>query len=297
MIVTVSELVTYMDISLSLRQQDAAEIVLAGLQSELETYLRRPIEVTEFVEEYKVPADHLASPMSSFFYQRNLESSFYTYSGNANQNAMNYALPPETIYLKNSPVTKVKSVAINNEWTTPTYLGESVRKEGTITSASYASGKITYTSAGHSLTVGLYLTVKGLSPDGYNVQRRKITAVTSNTFSIDSTTNPGAFVSLPEPGTYIATGDNYIVRRYGIDVFNIVSGDTVTVTYEAGLDGDSIPFFKLLILRAATREMQNMHDDVVGIKDLETRNVAPLETGFTEKELMSVKKYRRNRVS
>ena len=71
MLVSVQELVTYMDISFSLRQQDAAELVLAGLQSELETYLRRPIEVTEFTEEYKIPADHLASPMSSFFYQRN----------------------------------------------------------------------------------------------------------------------------------------------------------------------------------------------------------------------------------
>ena len=52
-----------------------------------------------------------------------------------------------------------------------------------------------------------------------------------------------------------------------------------------------------LILRAATREMQNMHDDVVGIKDLEPRNVAPMETGFTERELLSVKKYRRVRVA
>jgi hypothetical protein len=42
--------------------------------------------------------------------------------------------------------------------------------------------------------------------------------------------------------------------------------------------------------------MQNMHDDVVGVKDLNTRNVAPLETGFTERELMSVKRYRRRRV-
>jgi hypothetical protein len=69
MLVTTQDLVTYMDISLSLRQQDAADIVLSGLQSELESYLRRPIEVTEFTEEYIVPADYLASPMSSFFYQ------------------------------------------------------------------------------------------------------------------------------------------------------------------------------------------------------------------------------------
>ena len=52
-----------------------------------------------------------------------------------------------------------------------------------------------------------------------------------------------------------------------------------------------------MILRAATREMQNMHDDVVGIKDLESRNVAPMETGFLEKELLAVKKYRRVRAA
>ena len=69
------------------------------------------------------------------------------------------------------------------------------------------------------------------------------------------------------------------------------------VDYEAGLAGENIKMFKLMILRAATREMQNMHDDVVGIKDLETRNVAPLETGFLEKELLAVKRWRRNRIA
>ena len=55
--------------------------------------------------------------------------------------------------------------------------------------------------------------------------------------------------------------------------------------------------FKLMILRAATREMQNMHDDVVGVKDLNPRGVAVAETGFLEKELMMVKRYRRNRIA
>jgi hypothetical protein len=39
-----------------------------------------------------------------------------------------------------------------------------------------------------------------------------------------------------------------------------------------------------------------MHDDVVGIKDLNSRNVAPLETGFLEKELNAMKTYRRRRI-
>jgi hypothetical protein len=70
----------------------------------------------------------------------------------------------------------------------------------------------------------------------------------------------------------------------------------VEITYEAGLDGDSIPIFKLLILRAAAREMQNMYDDVVGVKDLNTRNVGPLITGFLDTELASVRKHKRSRI-
>ena len=63
------------------------------------------------------------------------------------------------------------------------------------------------------------------------------------------------------------------------------------------MNGNEVAIFKLLILRAATREMQNMHDDVVGIKDLDTRNVGPLETGFTDRELMSIKSFKRVRVA
>ena len=40
-----------------------------------------------------------------------------------------------------------------------------------------------------------------------------------------------------------------------------------------------------------------MHDDVVGVKDLNTRNVAPLQTGFMDSELMTVKRYRRVRAA
>ena len=73
--------------------------------------------------------------------------------------------------------------------------------------------------------------------------------------------------------------------------------DTVEITYEGGLDGGQIHVFKLMILRAATREMQNMHDDVVGIKDLNPRGVAPVETGFLEKELLAIRRWRRRRIA
>lgn len=295
MLVSVSDLVTYMDISFSLRQQDAAEMVLAGLQSELESFLRRPIEVQEFTEDYIVPGTHRATPMSAFFYRTSLESSFYTATGNSSPSAINYALPPETIYLRNSPVSRVISVQMSNESTLPTYLGEANRRVATISGITKSGTELTVTATNHKFTVGQSVVITGVTPDAYNVVNKKITQVTANSFKVE--VGSASFPTYTSGGTATATGMNYIVRRYGIDVYGILADDKITVTYEAGLDGDAIPAFKLLILRAATREMQNMHDDVVGVKDLNSRNVAPIETGFTEKELMSVKKYKRARVA
>ena len=214
MIVQVSDLVTYMDISFSLRQQDAAETVLAGLQSELESFLRRPVEVQEFEEVHILDSMHSGVPTSSFLtVERPYNDSFET--GNPVM-SNTYLEPPETVYLRNSPVVSVDEVRLK-----PIYGSERV------------------------LTVEI----------------------------------------------------DYVVRRFGIDYFYGQPNDTLTITYTAGLDGANIPVFKSLILRAATREMQNMHDDVVGVKDLNTRNVAPLETGFTDRELAAVRKYRRVRVA
>jgi hypothetical protein len=184
MLVSVQDLVTYMDISLSMRQKDAAEMVLEGLQSELEAYLRRPVG-------------------DSFSTTSPVENTIYTE-------------PPQTIYMRNSPIVSVIEVRVK-----PQFGQERVLVEES----------------------------------------------------------------------------DYVVRRYGIDYFFGFSNDVVTVNYTAGLDGENIKMFKLMILRAATREMQNMHDDVVGVKDLNTRNVAPLETGFSDRELASVRKYRRVRVA
>jgi hypothetical protein len=207
-LVTVSELQKYMDIRFSSRQEEAAEYVLEGLQSELESYLRRPVEVNSFVETYVMDNNHVGVPMSSFL---------YNYDDVGTHELMNVAQPPITVYLDNSPVTLVNSVKI----------------------------------------------VHPNSPTEYTQ----------------------------------VEGRDYVVRKYGIDLYTAFANDKVIVDYEAGLAGENIKMFKLMILRAATREMQNMHDDVVGVKDLETRNVAPLETGFLEKELLAVKRWRRNRIA
>ena len=208
MLVTVADLIKYMDIRFSNRQEEAAEFVLEGLQSELEGYLRRPVEPTEFTETYIMDSNFVGVPTSSFFYNESLDTTL---------NTSTYLMPPNTVYLRNSPVVSVESLYIRQQ----------------------------------TQAVGIEQNI----------------------------------------------GLDFVVRRYGVDLYRAYANDEITITYTAGLDGSAIKVFKLMILRAATREMQNMHDDVVGIKDLETRNVASLETGFLEKELLAVKRWRRVRVS
>ena len=207
MLATVNDLQKYMDVRFSNIQLDAAEFVLEGLQSELEAYLRRPVEPDTVTETHVLDSNYAAIPDTSFF---------YNYSLDTTQSQLGYLQPPTTIYLRNSPVVSVTSLSI-----------------------------------------------------------RTSTGVTLN----------------PQ-----VEGIDYIVRRFGVDVFSGNANDTITVTYTGGLNGSSIKIFRSLMLRAATREMQNMHDDVVGIKDLNTRNVGPLVTGYTPEELSSIKRYRRHRI-
>lgn len=212
MLVTVTELQNYMDIRFSNRQEQAAEYVLEGLQSELESYLGRPVEVQTFTEEHVMENNHTGLPLTSFLYDWDDAG-----DDGATREIGLVAAPPPTIYLDNSPVVSVASVNI----------------------------------------------YRPQDPDVAHLQ---------------------------------VEGRDYIVRKYGLDLYTSFANDRIVIEYDAGLAGENIKMFKLTILRAATREMQNMHDDVVGIKDLETRNVAPLETGFMEKELASLKRWRRVRI-
>lgn len=286
MLVSVSELTTYMDISFSLRQQDAAEMVLLGLQSELEGFLRRPIEVDEFVETHVIPPHFQGVPATSFFYDHSLDTTGTT---------INYIQPSVMISLRNSPVISVSKVMIKNLSESGVLLGEAMRRQATVTNAAFSGSSVTYTSsAPHKFTAGQFVAINGMSPSSLNVPGRQITAVTNTTFTVAGfESNPGSFVT---GGTAVATGNDYTVHRYGLEMYRGFPNDLVEVTYSGGLDGENISMFKLFILRAATREMQNMHDDVVGVKDLNPRNVAPLETGFTEKELLALRRYRRRRI-
>ena len=96
MLVTVDELVRYMDIRFSNTQEDAAGYVLEGLQYELESYIRRPIEVLTQEEKHVIQGTMIGMPTSSFFYDASLDTTLNT--------GFFMVQPPVTIYLRNTPV-------------------------------------------------------------------------------------------------------------------------------------------------------------------------------------------------
>lgn len=99
MLVTPSDLSIYMDHRFDNRMTDAAEMVLAGIQGEIEAHLGRPIEVQEFDEEYVVPEDYLLISSSAYFYDRIMDAD--------SSSLARIAQPPYQIHLLNSPVSSV----------------------------------------------------------------------------------------------------------------------------------------------------------------------------------------------
>lgn len=209
MLVDSDDLATYMDIGrFNNRQEDNANLIIAGVQSEIETFLRRPIEHSQLVEEYRIPEDYLYVSASAYFYDHTTDTSVDPIE--------RVVQPPYVLHLNNSPVVSVSLV----------------RRKG-LNEASY---------------------------------------------------------------TTMVAGQQYSVSGYGIDLFSVVSFDRVEVTYTAGLDGDAIPYLKLLVLRVASREMQNLTDDVVGLKDLTTREVAIRDVGLTDGDKATLKRWRRRQI-
>jgi hypothetical protein len=192
-----------MDISrYSSRQELAAELILAGVQSELETILRRPVEPGEFVETHTVPEDYLMG--------RNYYSAL-------TDDFLPFTVPPYPLAVLNSPIVVVDQIRFK------------------------PAPAITPTSQWYPLTAGV----------------------------------------------------DYTVRKWGVDLYRVAANDVVEVTYTGGLDGDSIAYLKLAILRAASREMLNQTDDVVGLREIQTQQSPERATGFTQEEIAVLKKWKR----
>jgi hypothetical protein len=207
MLATTYDLANYMDLRFNNRQADAAELILAGVQGEIEAYLRRPVEPTTYTEVYIVPEDYLTISAQAYFYDRSLDK-----TGTIEP----LVQPPYQLHLNNSPVIAVDEVRL-----------------------------------------------KGRLDPQYRV---------------------------------LVEGRDYIATKWGIDTWAAWQHDRIEVTYTAGLDGGNLPYLKLMILRVASREMENQTDDVVGLKDLETNQVRAETVGLTEAEKAGLKRYRRMQV-
>lgn len=95
-------------------------------------------------------------------------------------------------------------------------------------------------------------------------------------------------------GTFtLIEGTHYVVRKWGLDVWACGRNDTLEVTYTAGLEDNAI--IKLVILRVAAREMQNMTDDVLGLKDFQNRAATVAVIGLTDEDRRSLRRFKRKR--
>jgi len=274
-----------MDISLSNRQTDAAEMILEGLQGELEAYLGRSVTVDEFVEDHVIPSYDFGVPHTGFLHDKSLDTT--------NDPMRHFLNSPIMVPLRNTPVVSVEKVSLRNSAIASQLLAEAMRRDATITGAVQSGANVVFT-ANNEFVIGQYVRISGVSPDNFNLQNKQIVAVTATTFSVKHDLGAAAYAS---GGTAEATGSDYRVLPWGLELYAAMPNDVITVDYSGGLDGTQLKVMKLMILRAATREMQNMHDDTVGVKDLTTRGVAVMETGFLEKELLALKSYKRRRIA
>jgi len=285
MLVTVADLKTYMDISLSNRQTDAAEMILEGLQSELEAYLGRPVTVDEFVEDHVIPSYDFGVPHIGHMHDKSLDTT--------NDPLRYFVQSPIMVPLRNTPVASVDGVSVRNSAMASKQLAEAMRRDATITGAVQSGANVVFTAT-NEFVLGQYARISGVTPNNFNAQNKQIVAVTETTFTIKHDLGGQTYAS---GGLAEATGSDYKVFPWGLELYAAMPNDVITVNYSGGLDGTQLKVMKLMILRAATREMQNMHDDTVGVKDLTTRGVTVMETGFLEKELLALKLYKRRRIA
>jgi len=141
---------------------------------------------------------------------------------------------------------------------------------GAVTGVTVASGVATYTSAGHALAVGDSVSVFGITPSTLNVAG-VVTATTTNSFSIASTTATGTYVS---GGSYVHSSQtvldgNYIVTGTLPAIAATAQGSgTFTARYGRGVGTATVSLGTGLTA-----------DGTLAAPDLEASGMSVLEAG------------------
>ena len=111
-----------------------------------------------------------------------------------------------------------------------------------ITTATYASSKITFTKTMHGLLVGDWIVIEGFTPVAYNGYY-KVTDIATNTFKVAKTSNPGTVTTL---GTYtkgtpvgwsrktIPTVDEHVIIDYDYNTTTYGNIDACMLTVKSG---------------------------------------------------------------
>lgn len=105
-------------------------------------------------------------------------------------------------------------------------------------------------------------------------------------------------VSISVPTGLAVQGNSIVGVSYG-PLAGPIAGGAVSVTYVGGVDGKNEPDVRLAILRAAAREVDARHSDVVAVNDLSERPAQPIDRrdyGFTDVELAQFDRFRRRTV-
>ena len=115
----------------------------------------------------------------------------------------------------------------------------SYKDSGSITGATNVS-PIVVTSIGHGLTTGTRVTISGVGGNTAANSTYNVTVLTSNTFSLDSSTGNGAYTSggtwhvsgLYNLSVSVSSSDGYAAgETYTLLVTSVVSGTTIADTY------------------------------------------------------------------
>jgi len=125
-------------------------------------------------------------------------------------------------------------------------------KTATITAATTAAGKITYTAAGHGFAVNDVINVTGISEDSYNKSNAVITNKTDNTFSISA----------------VGTGTPTFVGAAASIVYNKTNVDIVSATdyYFTVADTSNPPTVVLTTSGTATLYSESTQFPVTGFE-------------------------------
>jgi hypothetical protein len=118
-----------------------------------------------------------------------------------------------------------------------------VSKSLAVTGATWVGGVATYTTATHGLTAGDYVSITGMTPEGYNVRGLVIECPLTTTFTVAITADPGTFSAGGTVKTiYDLINVKYFTGNFTRDIESVTGrnfGIVIDAGTHSGIDGSA----------------------------------------------------------